>query len=75
MFFTLEKLQLHLKAIQAAIPREVRSIPAFKYKEQSFEAEGRRPLSDLGPHCPDFDDSAWGDFPVGETWGGYDRVA
>src|SRR5690606_9640767 len=32
-------------------------------------------LPEPGPRHPDFDDSAWQQFQVGDSWGGYDRVA
>jgi len=64
-FYTVEKIARQLPEIQAAIHREVVPIPAFKYRA------GSQPTA----AAPDFDDSAWEDFAVGGTWGGYDQYA
>ncbi len=65
MFFTLRKLEKRLPELRAAIHRETRDIPVFRY------FEGEVP----GAERPDFDDSAWQNFSTGDTWGGYDSVA
>jgi alpha-mannosidase len=69
MFFTVEKLEKYLKEIKSAIIRDAVDIPRFKYIEGLVDVPGP------GPHCPEYDDSAWPDFTVGSTWGGYDVQA
>ncbi|HET7628117.1 MAG TPA: alpha-mannosidase [Bacillales bacterium] len=65
LFFTEEKLRKHTDEIRTTICRETKKIPLFKYLESECD----------GAHAPDFDDSAWENFEVGRTWGGYDKVA
>lgn len=65
MFFTIEKIQNQLEEIQQTIYRERKPIQTFKYLEAECE----------GAHKPEFDDSNWEDFEVGDTWGGYDKTA
>jgi alpha-mannosidase len=68
-YFTLEKIEHHLVEIRAAVHREVYDIPIFKY------VEGEAALLCQGAHLPEFDDSSWADFRVGDYWGGYDVQA
>jgi alpha-mannosidase len=68
-YFTLEKIEHHLVEIRAAVHREVYDIPVFKY------VEGEAALLCQGAHLPEFDDSGWADFQVGDYWGGYDVQA
>ncbi|HET7615528.1 MAG TPA: alpha-mannosidase, partial [Bacillales bacterium] len=65
MFFTETKLRKHIDEIRTTVYRGKMPISSFKY----LEAECK------GAHAPEFDDSSWRDFQVGETWGGYDKVA
>ena len=65
-FFTLEKIEKQLIDIRAARWRAARPIPAFKFREGDPSA---------GAESPGFDDTAWADFHVGDTWGGYDVTA
>lgn len=60
--YTVEKIAKHLQDVHTAIHREIVPIPTFKARE------GDLPVA----AAPDFDDSAWPDFAVGRTWGGYD---
>jgi len=69
MFFTLEKIENHLSEIQDTIYTETKDITEFKYEETEFGEEEK------DAHKPDFDDSNWSDFNVGEQWGGYDKGA
>ncbi len=62
MFFTTEKIARQLPEIHKAIHREIRDIPQFKFYEGECE----------GAESPGFDDRAWANFKVGDTWGGYD---
>ena len=64
-FFTIEKIQKLLPELKQAIYRETIAIPTFRF------IEGDPP----GAERPDFDDSDWREFAVGERWGGYDVVA
>jgi alpha-mannosidase len=72
MRFTEQKLRKHIDDIKAAIHREKLEIPSFRYLEGDFE-----PMQELGekPAAPDYDDSGWRTFTVGEFWGGYDKTA
>lgn len=65
MLFTIGKIQKQLKEIKASIHREKLDILQFKYIESDCP----------GAQAPDFDDSAWNDFPLGGLWGGYDQIA
>ncbi len=65
MYFTVEKLTKLLPEIRAAISRYTRMVPSFKYLPENCE----------GAHLPDFDDSGWKNFLVGDRWGGYDSYA
>jgi alpha-mannosidase len=69
MFFTIEKIEHHLKEIQARVSREVFDIPNFKY------IQGEAALHCKDAHRPEFDDSSWTDFSIGGYWGGYDITA
>lgn len=61
-FFTLRKIEKLYVEIKAAAVRESIDIPSFKFLEGHCE----------GAQAPNFDDSSWEDFPVGNFWGGYD---
>lgn len=63
--FTLEKITNELADIRAAIHRATQPIPQFKFIEGDPS----------GAQHPDFNDSHWSDFRVGDYWGGYDIVA
>ncbi len=65
MDFTIAKIERQLQDVRQAIHREVANIEHFK----------THPGDCPGAEAPAFDDSAWEDFYVGETWGGYDEVA
>lgn len=64
-FFPLEKLSARIAELRTAIPREKIAIPTFRFSEGD----------PAGAQEPGFDDSSWRDFAVGESWGGYDKVA
>ncbi|HEX7000547.1 MAG TPA: alpha-mannosidase, partial [Trueperaceae bacterium] len=64
-FFPLEKLSARIAELRTLLARERVPIPSFRY------LEGDPP----GANEPGFDDSSWQQFPVGSTWGGYDKVA
>jgi alpha-mannosidase len=66
MYFTLEKIEKRLAEVQAAIRRDARRIPAFKFIAGSLAELAQ------GAEAPDFDDREWHDFHVGDFWGGYD---
>lgn len=71
-FFIPEKIEKQLAEVQAAVYREIQEIPTFKFcegDEEAMAALGRRPAA------PNFDDSAWQPFQVGDRWGGYDVTA
>jgi len=69
MHFTIEKIENQLREIRKTIHRQTCPIEAFRFL-QGPEAEAQR-----GAEHPDFDDSAWPLFRVGEFWGGYDVTA
>jgi len=69
-FFTVEKIEKLLGEVRAAVTRGGRDIPRFKFWQMPFDAG-----SPVGAERPEFDDRAWADFRVGETWGGYDFTA
>src|SRR5690606_30119237 len=71
-FFPLEKLAARVREVGGAVHRERLAIPRFRYLEAD---QGAFELPEPGPRHPDFDDSAWQQFQVGDSWGGYDRVA
>ncbi len=64
-FFTVEKIARLLPEIKAAVARDVMPILDFRYVEEDVR----------GAEHPDFDDVPWAPFAIGNTWGGYDRVA
>src|SRR5574338_503393 len=64
-FFTIQKIEKLLKEVRAAVHRETRDIPVFKFHV------GDCP----GAQHPEFDDRGWQDFQVGGLWGGYDITA
>lgn len=78
MVFTIEKIERQLPEIRAAIYREAQPIPRFRMIQYPYfdppEGIGASALGTV-VHAPDFDDSAWTDFAVGQTWGGYDITA
>lgn len=65
MFFTIEKLQKQIEEIKNYTDKDVKKINKFKYIEEDID----------GAHLPEFDDRKWNDFYIGNTWGGYDKVA
>ncbi|HET7658724.1 MAG TPA: alpha-mannosidase, partial [Bacillales bacterium] len=65
MFFTEKKLRKHVDEIGSKIHRKIQDIPSFQYLESECD----------GAHRPEFDDSEWKNFQIGEFWGGYDKVA
>lgn len=65
MYFTIEKLQKQLNDIKKSIYRQEYDIKHFKYIEKDI-TEARN---------PEFDDSNWQDFQIGDFWGGYDVIA
>src|SRR5574341_1804669 len=65
MYFTLRKLEKRLPELRSAVYRESRDISVFRYHD------GDSPSAEH----PDFDDRDWTEFDVGETWGGYDKIA
>ncbi|MBI4786269.1 MAG: alpha-mannosidase [Chloroflexi bacterium] len=65
MFFAVEKITKQLQDIRAAIHREARDIPRWKF------LHGECP----GAERPEFDDGAWADFALMDYWGGYDVTA
>ena len=69
MFFTIEKIEHHLKEIKLAVYEEVYDIPRFKF------LQGEAALQCEDAHRPEYDDSSWDDFEVGDYWGGYDVTA
>jgi alpha-mannosidase len=69
MFFTIEKIEKYLNEIQSASIRTAVDIHRFKYLEGLLPSEGYE------PHCPEYDDSDWADFELGNTWGGRDVQA
>ena len=69
MYFTLEKIENQLREIRKTIHRDACPIEDFRFL-QGPEAES---LS--GAERPEFDDSSWLRFRVGNTWGGYDVTA
>ena len=72
MTFTIEKIERQLPEIRAAMYRETLPISQFKMLEYPYDAP---PEGIEHAYRLDFDDSAWRDFKVGETWGGYDMTA
>ncbi|MBN1921763.1 MAG: alpha-mannosidase [Anaerolineae bacterium] len=72
MVFTIEKIERQLPEIRAAIYREAQPVPRFRMIQYPTTPP---PEGIETAHHPDFDDSAWTDFAVGQTWGGYDITA
>src|SRR5262249_61098 len=64
-FYTLEKIEKQLIDIRSARIRAAQPIPAFKFQ----------PADVPGAQQPGFDDSAWPELKVGDSWGGYDVTA
>ncbi len=65
LFFAEEKIDRLLWEIKPTIHRMTYPIPRFKFYEGDC----------FGAEHPQFDDSWWADFNVGECWGGYDVTA
>ncbi|MCC7449406.1 MAG: alpha-mannosidase [Anaerolineae bacterium] len=65
LFFAEEKIDRLLWEIKPTIHRATYPIPRFKFYEGDC----------FGAEHPQFDDSWWADFNVGEYWGGYDVTA
>ena len=68
--FVLEKIEKYLSEdIRPTRHRKAVDIEPWKYLETSMDER----IDDAYP--VDYDDSAWQDFRLWDTWGGYDRVA
>lgn len=68
--FILEKIRKYLdEDIRPSRYRDVMEIENWKYCETSMEER----IDDA--YLPDYDDSAFQDFKLWDTWGGYDKVA
>ncbi|HEX7021509.1 MAG TPA: glycoside hydrolase family 38 C-terminal domain-containing protein, partial [Trueperaceae bacterium] len=65
LLLTDEKITKLVAEIGHAVHRETLPIPHFKFREADVP----------GGHNPELDDSDWQDFCVGDTWGGYDKIA
>jgi alpha-mannosidase len=65
MYLTMEKLERYVKDMENYIHTGAIEINDFKYFQGT--AEGAQHVS--------YDDSSWQDFRIGESWGGYDKVA
>lgn len=72
MWFTEEKLAKHINDLKERIYRDQQDLTGFKYIEGDFEE-----LQHLNGHAehPEFDDSGWNDFAIGDYWGAYDKSA
>lgn len=68
--FILEKIEKYIQEdIRPSRVRAAVDLENWKYYETSMEEK-------MDTACTaDFDDSAWQDFKLWDTWGGYDRVA
>jgi len=64
MYFTVEKAQKYLNGLAHHIYEEQINLETFKYWPDDCS----------GAHQPDFDDSSWAEFRVGQHWGGRDRI-
>lgn len=69
LYFTVEKIEKYLGELKGYIYKETKAIPAFQYKEWEFGEE------DKYAYKTDFDDKNWGNFQIGDSWGGYDKSA
>ncbi|WP_223591734.1 alpha-mannosidase [Neobacillus bataviensis] len=69
MYFTVEKIEKYIGEIQNYIYKEIKDIPAFRYKEWEFGEEDKEAFK------PEFDDQNWERFQIGDYWGGYDKSA
>ena len=68
--FILEKIEKYVNEdVRPSRVRHSISIDEWKYIETSMEDR----IDDAG--AIDYDDSAWSNFKLWDTWGGYDRVA
>ncbi|MBK8020828.1 MAG: alpha-mannosidase [Chloroflexi bacterium] len=63
--FTVEKIEKAVAEVRGTLHRETVPIPTFRFIE----------ADPPGAQRVDFDDSGWGEFHVGERWGGYDVIA
>lgn len=69
-YFVLEKIEKYINEdIRPSRIREAVELDHWKYFETSMEDR----IDDA--YAADYDDSAWADFTLWDTWGGYDRVA
>lgn len=73
MAFTIEKIEHQLPEIRAAIYRETLPIPRFRMVQYPTSALPAGIEASARTH--DFDDNAWTDFAIGQTWGGNDITA
>ena len=68
--FILEKIEKYIQEdIRPSRVRAAVDLENWKYYETSMEEKTDTACA------ADFDDSAWQDFKLWDTWGGYDRVA
>lgn len=68
--FQLERIRKYID--EDIFPTRIRAsvrMTDWKYTESSMEEK----INDAW--APDYDDSSWADFRLGDRWGGYDRVA
>ncbi len=65
MYFTIEKIVRQMPGLKSSMYRHTVPITQFKF----FEGDC------AGAEQPEFDDSRWADFHVGDYWGGYDVTA
>ncbi len=72
MTFTIEKIARQLPEICEAIYRERQPVPRFRMLQYPYFDP---PAGIEKAHEPDFDDSGWAEFTVGQLWGGYDITA
>ncbi|MGG3468220.1 alpha-mannosidase [Neobacillus pocheonensis] len=69
MYFTVEKIEKYIGEMKNYIYKEIKDIPAFRYKEWEFGNEDKEAFK------PDYDDQNWERFQIGDYWGGYDKSA
>lgn len=68
--FILEKIEKYIQEdIRPSRVRAAVDLENWKYYETSMEEKTDTACA------ADYDDSAWQDFKLWDTWGGYDRVA
>lgn len=69
-FFQLERIRKYVdEDIFPARIRKTMELPRWKYTENSMEEK----IDDA--YMVAYDDSGWKDFTLGQSWGGYDKVA